>query len=570
MSTKRRVMLFASVILTPIILVAAILVAGNVMAVDASSHREAPLIAQDPYADNTDTFVWIPQGQSERIVLAASWIPFEMPEGGPNYYWWDEDATYYIHVDSNGDAEPDVTYRLTSRVETENGETFLYNTGPLTSVDDDDWNRPVYYTVTEMLADGTETVLVGNVLAPPVNIGNKSTPDWPSLLQDATYTADVDGDTVAIYAGQTDDPFFIDLQVFDLLTLRGHEPPIGYETGANEPIDSLSGLNVHSLVIEVPIGRLVGEQPVLGVWATTSRPSMRVLTAGGQEVSGEEVQISRLGSPLVNEVVVPLALKDAFNSLRPVNDFDVFQSSELLREAILDPEVGNLLCNLYGVPLPADDDDDCETEFSYEGGAPEDGRLDIVEIFLTGMVTAQPFTITTADGPMTLPAPFTVTRPGPDVRPAEMIRINTDIKGNLCAPEPSRLGLLAGDACGYPNGRRPIDDVTDISLIAVAGGAYELLVGDEEGFEFNPDLLTVLQDFVDSNDQMFLGQFPYLAYANSGQGHFHENPTREPTSLSFGSVTLDQNSAPWLQLAVAVVSLGLVGGFEVLRRRRSR
>jgi hypothetical protein len=485
----------------------------------ASSHREAPLISKDPYADNTDTYVWIPAGQTGRIALAASWIPFEGPEGGPNYYEWDDRVLYDIYVDNDGDAVADVTYTLSSRVEVQNPNTFLYNTGPMTRLNDADWNRRQFITVTETWESGEKTKLVNDRLTAPVNIGSKSTPNYTNLSNAARYGTNTDDGRIRIFAGQTDDPFWVDLQVFDLLTLRGQPAPIGYSTGNNDPVDSVSGFNVHSLIIELPITHLTeDDEPVLGVWAGSRRATMGVLDDGDGDDEVEYVQVSRLGMPLVNEVVIPMGLKDTFNSIPPSVDLTVY---DLLQESVEDPEVGNLLCALYGVPLPGDTNDDCATE--YTPGTPRTGRGDIFDIFLTGMVLANPFAIQTAGGPVELPAGFNVNQPA-GVVPAEMIRINTAISGDLCSPTPSRLGVLGGDACGFPNGRRPMDDIVEIELLAVAGAAYHVLDGRDAGFSFDPALIGLLDDNVDFNDVPFRNVFPYFALAQSGQEHIHENP----------------------------------------------
>ncbi|MCB0065328.1 MAG: DUF4331 family protein, partial [Caldilineaceae bacterium] len=305
------------------------------------------------------------------------------------------------------------------------------------------------------------------------------------------------------------------------------------------PVDSVSAYNVHSMVIEVPISRLKnGDDPVLGVWAATRRPSTTVIQALNTiSTSNDYVQVSRLGMPLVNEVVIPLALKDAFNSIPPSTDAVLYtggagnQIRDLLQKSVEDPEIGNLLCTLYDVPLPGDTDDNCQTEFT--AGTPRSGRGDIFDIFLTGMKLAAPFTINTANGPATLDAGFNVNQPAGGATPAEMIRINTDIKGDLCAPTPSRLGVLGGDACGFPNGRRLTDDVVEIELLAVAGAAYPVLDGRDSSFTFNSDLIPLLDDNIDRNDVPYYmntqidqapSTFPYLAVAQSGQMHWHTNP----------------------------------------------
>lgn len=471
-----------------------------------SSHREAPAISKDQFADNTDTYAFISPSNPNNIVLMANWIPAEGPGSGPNYFEWDDAAEYYIYVDNNGDAEADITYKLTSNTTVRDDTTFLYSTGPINNIADTTWNRPQTITVEE-ITNNSSTVLVNNQLTAPANLGSKSIPDYAKLVDQATYTVGTGDDQVTVFAGQTDDPFFVDLQLFDLLTLRGQGAPIGYSSGDNTPTDSLAGSNVHTLVLEIPITRLTqGTEPVLGVWAAANRNG---------------AQVSRLGMPLVNEVVVPYALKDAFNTLKPVQDLDIYFATNLQRY-VEDPLVGNLLCGLYGVPLPADGgSQDCKTNFT--AGTARSGRGDIFDIFLTGMTLANDFTINTAGGPATLPAGFNVNQPA-GVRPADMIRINTTIKGDTCAPTPHPLGVLGGDACGFPNGRRLEDDVTDIAILAVAGAAYEVLDDRDTTFSFNADLISVLTDGVNANDLANTNTFPYVALAASGQNRVYQNP----------------------------------------------
>jgi hypothetical protein len=538
----------------------------------ASSHREAPLISQDAYADNTDTYAFISPTNPDNIVLAASWIPFEGPEGGPNYFEWGKDVLYDIHVDNNGDAIADYTYTLSSTTTVQNPLTFLYNVGPI-GPDGSNWNRQQRFSITETSAAGIKTLL-DNVLAPPVSIGSKSTPDYAALSYNFIYNVEDGGDQIQVYAGQTDDAFWVDLQVFDLLTLRGQQPPVGYSQGNNIPVDSVAGFNVHSLVLELPVSRLVADgEPVLGVWATARRPSMRVLNGaaglGTIENSGDPVQVSRLGMPLTNEVVLPYALKDAFNSISPDVDAMLYTGGlgndvrDILQSSVEDPEVGNLLCGLYGVPLPGDADGDCDTEVTL--GTPRSGRGDIFDIFLTGMVLAAPFTINTADGPMILPAGFNVNRPA-NVVPAEMLRINTNIKGDLCSPQPSRLGVLGGDACGFPNGRRLSDDIVEIELLAVAGAAYAALDGRDADFSFDSAFIDVLDDGIYANDRPFQMDFPYMALAQSGQEHIHDNPTEAPlikstaVPVSASSDDAEQGIFGLVSLRSKLLELGDNGG----------
>ena len=296
--------------------------------------------------------------------------------------------------------------------------------------------------------------------------------------------------------------------MFDLLTLRSQKPPVGYAKGLKKPTDGLKRFNVHTIALQIPISHLTaGSESVIGVWSTSERSTTRVLGFGAQTHSGDLVQVSRLGMPLVNEVVLPLALKDAFNSLKPSQDFGLFTSGtpegELLKKSVLNPELQNLLQGLYGVPHPAGD------------------RTDLLAIFLTGMKTTKPFTIQTPTGPLTLPAGTNVNQPA-NVQPAEMIRLNTaapfrpNTPGTLCKPKPDyALGLLGGDACGFPNGRRLQDDVTEIELLAVAGAAYPVLTAGT--FSFNPALVGVLNDGLYRNDRTFREKFPYVAQPNQGQ-----------------------------------------------------
>lgn len=573
-----RLIIVLCVALTPVILTAATLIAFSNHAA-ASSHREAPLIGKDAYADATDTWAFMAPGSTENVVLIGSWIPFEGPEGGPNYFEWDPNALYDIYVDTDGNASPDVTYTLSSEVQTVDPNTFLYNKNAITSLDDPDWNLVQTITVVEQKDGAAPVTLVDNKRTAPVNIGDKSTPDYTDLEDEAIYTTD----GVKVYAGQTDDAFWVDLQVFDLLTLRGQEQPIGYDPskGNNIPVDSLSGFNVHSLVIEVPVARIKeNNNAILGVWTGTRRPAQRVLLGAGglgaQTNTGEFIQVSRLGLPLVNEVVVPLALKDAFNSLPPSADAGLYTggtpAGELLHKSVEDPELGTLLCALYAVPMPGDDNDDCHTEVDPGGAGARSGRGDIFDIFLTGMVLANPFTITTAGGPVGLPAGFNVNRPA-GVQPAEMIRINTAISGTLCAPEPNyKLGLLGGDACGFPNGRRLRDEVVEIELLAVAGAGYEVLDDRDASFHFNPALIGVLTDGVTGNDVGFRSTFPYLAQAQSGQDHIHTNPFLGLFVPFVSNVAVIFGGAPGVKPVVGWSSLAFVAlvlpAMIFMRRRK--
>ena len=475
----------------------------------ASSHREAPLISRDPQADATDAYAFVSPDKPDTVTLIGSWIPLEGPQGGPNYYSFGDDVIYEIHVDNKGDAQSHITYRLTFQTETANPATFLYNTGAINSIHDETLNVKQTYKLVEIV-NGKETVLGEGLPVAPAHIGPKSTPNYAALMQEAVQSIVVDEGELLAFAGPTDDPFWVDLgSIFDLLSLRPQAEPVGYKGGPSKGIDGLAGFNVHSIALQIPIDHLLkgaGDNTVLGIWTTSSRPSLRVFQKGKITNVGDPVQISRLGLPLVNEVVLPLALKDAFNSMAPHEDYDLYTSETdagaLLGKSVLRPELGGLLNALYAVPLPAGD------------------RNDLVSIFFTGMVTTKDFTLVTPGGKVTVPAGTNVNQPA-NVRPAEMIRLNVGmpfrpgVEGSLCSPKPNyKMGLLGGDVCGFPNGRRLEDDVTEIELLAVAGAAFPVLT--EGSFDFNPAFAKVLNDGLDTNDVPFQESFPYLAAPHRG------------------------------------------------------
>lgn len=531
MSHYKRLLRWTGLALAPMVAAAALLVSPSSPPAKASSHREAPLIAFDAQADTTDVYAFIDKEAPNAVTLVANWLPISLSEGGPNYTQFSDDVLYSINIDNDGDADADISYQFRFKTTTRNPNTFLYNVGPITAGTTanpyPNLNVTQVYSMTEVRGN-TSTVLVNNGLVPPVNIGSKSTPNYESLVTPALQNVTNSGDQLKVFVGPRDDPFFVDLgSVFDLLTLRGQMPPVGYASGPTIGVDGLSGYNVHSAVIQVPISRVTqGSETVIGVWATSSRQTTCVRgTFSIPSCSGNFVQVSRLGMPLVNEVVMPRALKDAFNSLSTTDDNVLFNdpspTGQLLKKSVLDPELQNLLQALYGVPNPGNN------------------RTDLVSIFLTGMKLTKPFTITTANGPVALPAGTNVNQPA-NVVPAEMLRLNTapafrpGTPGNICAPTPNyKFGILGGDACGFPNGRRLQDDVTDISLFAVGGAAFSVLT--PGNFNFNPALLGVLTDSVSNNDMPFKTTFPYLATPHQGQEHYHQfvSRMRSPMIMNF-------------------------------------
>jgi hypothetical protein len=428
-----------------------------------SSHREAPLISQDPLADHTDLYAFVSPSAPGAVTILANFIPFEAPYGGPNFYKFDDNVLYEIKIDNDGDARADISYQFRFKTTVRNPDTFLYNTGPVESLDSPNLNVRQTYTVSRVeenrgLRGRRPVVLASDLPTPPVNVGKRSTPNYDALALAAVRLLP---GGVKTFAGQRDDPFFVDLNVFDLLAV----PPADTDN-----TDSLAGFNVHTIAIEVPIEQLTanGQRPqsmtdpnaVLGIWSTASRPSVTVRGGGEQKATGTLVQVSRLGHPLVNEVVIPRGAKDLFNSLDPTGDAAALPY-------VLDPEVPKLLSLLFGIQSPP---------------AP---RQDLVTIFLTGIPG------------LNQPA---------NVTPAELLRLNVGVAPVL---QPNPFGVLGGDVAGFPNGRRPTDDVVDIALRAVAG-ATPLTP------QFNAGINAQLGDGVAANDKPFLPVFPYLASPHAG------------------------------------------------------
>jgi hypothetical protein len=449
-------------VVLPVLGVAIALAASSLGVAGASSHREAPLISEDPVADNTDTYAYVAPDQPNKVTIVGNWIPLEEPAGGPNFPRFGEDVVYRFKVDNDGDAVSNVTYEFRFQTRFRNSDTFLYNTGPISSLKDPDWNVRQFYSIAEV-KNGHRTFLARNLPTPPVNIGPRSTPNYDQLAAQAI--VNLPGG-IKVFAGQRDDPFFVDLgSVFDLAGLRplngAHLIPKAAEAG----IDGVGGYNVHSIVLQVPKSRLVKDDPTIGVWSSTYRRQVKVLSDDGREPFnfGRFVSVSRLGMPLVNEVVIPLGQKDRFNASEPYDDAQ-------FGKYVLDPELSRLIPVLYpGVTVPPKP------------------RNDLASIFLTGIQGLNK---------------------QKNVRPAEMIRLNTSIAPTPYAQQ-DRLGLLAGQNDGFPNGRRLIDDVTDIELRALAGGTPFTPT-----FNIAPN--NALTDGVDQNDKPFLTTFPYVPSPTSG------------------------------------------------------
>ncbi|HEU0212467.1 MAG TPA: DUF4331 domain-containing protein [Jiangellaceae bacterium] len=448
-----------------------------------SSHREAPEISKDPVADSTDVYAFVCPDKPDTVTLISNYIPLQGPAGGPNFYEFGDDVLYEIHIDNDGDARPDISYQFRFTTKVRNPNTFLYNTGPITTLDDADWNRRQFYSVTKAVEGREPKVLATRVPCPPCNIGPRSTPDFAGLADAATVTL-TSGERV--YAGQRAEGFYVDLgSIFDLGALRPfqnlHLLPLSAAAGVN----ATANVNVHTIAIQVPISDLTrnGIRPsdagdakaTIGVYASASRRRVLVRDDDADTGIGPHVQVSRLGNPLFNEVIVPMGQKDVWNARDPEGDKNFVPFVER-------PELAGLLPALYPGAFP-------------NLAALTAPRADLVAVLLTGIPAGlipgfQNFTGTT---------------------PADLLRLNMAIPP---AANPSAFGLLGGDLAGFPNGRRVFDDVVAIELRAIAGATYPLVDG-----SFTPDAAaSVVDDGVTPDDvgRPYLDRFPYLGLPHSG------------------------------------------------------
>lgn len=465
-----------------------------------SSHREAPEISKDPVADNTDLYAFVDPVDSSKVTIIANYIPLEEPAGGPNFFQFGDDVLYEIKIDNDGDASADVIYQFRFSTRINNPETFLYNTGPITSLTSPSWNMRQTYTVTRLVRSSddddqgwTRRVLGADLISPPVRIGPRSTPNYPALANAAVQTL---SGGVKVFAGQRDEGFYVDLgSIFDLGALRPfgnlHLIPLPATGGK----DGAKGYNVHSIAIQVPKTDLTkdGSMPtdvmaassVIGVWATASRQRGRVRGDDGESTSaGGWTQVSRLGNPLINEVIIPVGKKDRWNNREPRNDSDFvtyYRNPELQNLLpVLYPGVFTNLAALLAMPVATR------------------SRDDLVAVLATGVPTG------------VIPGFQNFTGP----RIADMLRLNMAIGPSA---SPNVFGLLGGDAAGFPNGRRVADNIVAIELRAVAGVTLPLVRP-----TFTPDPAAALLTDGTSNAEGYLAAFPYLAHPNEGYEHSHD------------------------------------------------
>ena len=478
----------------------------------ASSHREAPLIANDPTADITDFYMFRSPDGSDSVTLAMNVIPFEAPPEGPTYYNLDDSARYGLHVDQDGNGKPEISWYLRTHTKVRNGNTFLYATGPVTALNDPDLNVTQTWTLYERRGkDGAGHMRkIGSGTTAPNFVGQGvfgSSDGYNAVANSAVKTL---GNGTKVFVGPRDDSFFIDVgRIFDLLSIGG------------PGTDNVAGFNVHTISLQVPLNaiRPSASDPVVGAYTTVDRMETSWHKAGRKYVkSNDWVQVERLGQPLVNEVLIPLKDKDRWNSLPPSADkqFEKYYTAPGLVGALNQIVLGNAL----GVPASLH--------------AQTTGRADISAILLRGF--KYPATGTPAlDLTMEHNDPVDELRLDTNVAPTRPIA-NQDRRGvlNAFSSAPPAAGAQLD---GYPNGRRLGDDVTDIQVAALLGlpvdnlsppaieRAYALgVLGEADAtavanaFPQLPNLAALAQgaDGVLRNDRQFSDTFPYQASPFSG------------------------------------------------------
>ncbi|MGO8876809.1 MAG: DUF4331 domain-containing protein [Acidimicrobiales bacterium] len=457
-----------------------------------SSHREAPGIALDPVADSADLYAFVSPDDASTVTMIANYVPLQLPPAGPNFYEFGDDVLYEIHVDNDGDGKADVTFQFEFHTTMNDDSTFLYNTGQITSITSKAWNRRQSYSVTRIDSKGSH-VLGKDLACPPCNVGIRSIPNYAPLTVEATHNL---AGRVRVFAGQRAEGFYVDLgSIFDLGALRPfqelHLIPLPAAPGVNAP----AILNVHSIAIQVPIDSLTasGAKPAasaadatIGVWTTASRQKATVLDSEAKTSAGPWTQVSRLGNPLINEVIIPMSRKDYWNTQSPADD-------KQFASHYANPELAGLLPVLYPKVFPN----------LAALDAAKTARADLEAILLTGIPSGIVPGFQNYTGAVQ----------------ADMLRLNVGIPPTK---KPSLLGLLGGDPAGFPNGRRVFDDVVSIELRAVAGLTYALVdskyspdaaAGEIYDIE-NPATFTPAQ--LSQIGESYQSRFPYLSDPHGG------------------------------------------------------
>jgi hypothetical protein len=453
-----------------------------------SSHREAPEISKAPVADGTDVYAFVSPDRPTHVTLIANFIPLQKPDSGPNFYEFGDDVLYEIHVNNRGDATKDVTYQFKFSTKVRNDKTFLYNTGPITGIGSPNWNRPQFYSLRRIErrknGDIKKIVDLGtNLRVPPVNVGKRSTPNYANVSSQAIHEVK---QNTRVFCGQRADAFHVDLgSIFDLGALRplneAHLISMPNAAGVN----GVQGYNVHTIAIEVPIRKLtrdgthptnaLSKKAVIGVWATASRRKSQVWNKDqGKYVGhGPWEQVSRLANPLFNEVIVPMAEKDEWNARGPHGD-------KRYTKYVNKPELQGLLPVLY------------PGAFS-NLAAYDKPRADLNAVLMTGIPAGVVPGFQNFTGAVQ----------------ADMLRLNVAVPPSS---SPNDLGLVAGDAAGWPNGRRVNDDVVTVALRAVAGLTIPLVDP-----SYTPDgAASAVADGTTNTNTAATGPFPSLGPPGGG------------------------------------------------------
>ena len=443
----------------------------------ASSHREAPNIAKTPKVDNTDLYMFrsYEPGRDPYVTIIANFQPDQSSYAGPNYFTMDPDALYEIHIDNDGDAVENLTYSFKFTNSLRNGNNgitlniggkdlpiALRAIGPITNPEDANQNELENYSITQITGDrrtGTRAAVTGGGatgFAKPIdNIGNKTLADYATYASKFVYAATIPGCATAgrVFVGQRAEAFAINLgPTFDLVNyvpIEGDSAPFagdkkGFPGGITQSRtnDDLVGKkNVTSIALELPIACITGTgNGVIGAWSTASLPQARLLRTQPTYATpafqgGAYVQVSRLGMPLVNELVIGLSKKDLFNAVKPTAD-------AALADFVTNPTFPAILDALFRAPVNA------TLGTSFTNLAPNNfPRNDLVATFLTGIKTLNQMSKVTG---------------------SEMLRLNTKVAVTPMATQ-STFGVAGDDLAGFPNGRRPGDDVTDIVLRVAMG-----------------------------------------------------------------------------------------------------
>ncbi|HEY2285177.1 MAG TPA: DUF4331 domain-containing protein [Streptosporangiaceae bacterium] len=451
-----------------------------------SSHREAPEISKDPVADSTDVYAFVSPDDPSTVTLIANYIPLQGPAAGPNFYEFGDDVLYEIHVDNNGDGLADVTFQFRFSTKLTTPTSFLYNTGPITSLSSPNWNSKQFYSVTRV--SGRSSAVLGAGLAcPPCNIGPLSTPDYEAALGHPAVHKVAGG--VSVFAGQRAEQFYVDLgSIFDLLDLRPLQSAnvFAHSLGLpNQPgVNATNHLNVHTIAIKVPTSSLTSRgKPTIGVWTSASRQGASIFgDEGGRVAAGPWKQVSRLGNPLFNEVIVPLGKKDYWNTQQPAHD-------KQFAQYVAKPELAALFPVVYPGAFP-------NLAAFNKSGKP---RADLEAILLTGIPAGIIKGFTNFTGAVQ----------------ADMLRLNTSIPPTPASSKTfSTLGLVGGDPAGFPNGRRITDDVVTIELRAVAGATLPLV---DPGYTTDTVVSSVTDGLTGASVSSGpLAAFPYMGVPYDG------------------------------------------------------